>query len=482
MLRKILLITTFCSLTFGLWAQNKEQLDHVVRDIHKEQPLKHATLSVSVYNVTKDAPVYSYDSQRSMTPASLIKIFTTSVAFNNLGYDFRFKTTLGYSGYIDNEGTLNGNLYIIGGGDPMLGSFRYRQTCPDSLFAAWYRAIKSVGIKKVNGRVCYDATIFDNQTLHNTWQWGDVGNYYGCGASGINFHENLFFVYFSPGKKLGYPADVESVAPANIDVRVQSEVTTGAFNSGDQVTIYGDPTAPLRVCRGTVPLGKPHFSVRGAMPNSAKTCARLFSLYLRDQKMSIADSPMEVFSRQDSLVTILEYHSNTFYEIAQYTNFTSNNIYAESILKYLGYKSYGKGSYENGSKAILDFFSQQGLEYSGVRIEDGCGLSRSNRVTTDFLTRYLTKISKMPFYNDFKMSLGQVGVSGTVKNMLPELPSNVTMRMKSGNMDGVCGYAGYCTTASGELLSFAVLCNEYDCTGAQMKSKITKILYEIAKM
>ena len=142
----------------------------------------------------------------------------------------------------------------------------------------------------------------------------------------------------------------------------------------------------------------------------------------------------------------------------------------------------GKGSYANGAKAVKDFFKKQGLESSGVHIVDGSGLSRSNRVTADFLCRYLTAVSKMPIYNDFSMTLGKVGESGTVRNLLPDLPKGVTMRMKSGNMDGVCGYAGYVTTASGDLLCFAAICNEFDCTGSQMKSKMTKILYEIGKL
>ncbi len=475
LLASVLCLSTVC-------AQNSTQLSNVVHAVQNEPSLTHASLSVSVYNITQGKQVYNYDAHRSLTPASLTKIFTTSVAFNLLGDSFRFKTVLSYSGTIDNAGTLHGNLYIIGGGDPMLGSFRYRQTCPDSIFALWYRAIKNIGIKKIDGRICYDATIFDNQLLHDTWQWGDVGNYYGCGASGLNFHENLFFVYFNPGKRQGYLADVDSYAPANIDVRVQNEVTTGPAGSGDRVIVYGDPTSPLRVCRGTVPLGQPHFAVRGALPNPPEACARLFSLYLRKHQVSIANSPTEVFSRQDTLTPIVEYNSNTFYEIAQYTNFTSNNIYAESIFKYLGYMNNGKGSYANGAKAVKDFFKKQGLESSGVHIVDGSGLSRSNRVTADFLCRYLTAVSKMPIYNDFSMTLGKVGESGTVRNLLPDLPKGVTMRMKSGNMDGVCGYAGYVTTASGDLLCFAAICNEFDCTGSQMKSKMTKILYEIGKL
>src|SRR5574344_67878 len=481
-LRNYIILFAATMLASVSFAQDNKALNQAVINVHNEEALKHASLSVCVYNITQNTPVYGYDAYRSLTPASLTKLFTTSVALDKLGYKFRFKTTLSYSGTIDSAGTLHGNVYIIGGGDPMFGSFRFRQTCPDSMFSAWYEAIKSQGIKSIDGRICYDATIFDNQPLHDTWQWGDVGNYYACGVSGLNFHENLYFIYFNAGQRLGYPAEIASLSPANLDIRHQNEVTTGAEGSGDQVIIYGDPTSMTRLCRGTVPLGKTNFPVRAAMPNSAETCARLFSIYLRAHKLNVFNSVSEVYTKQDNLKTILEYHSNNLYELAQYTNFTSNNMYAESIFKYLGYQSYGKGSYANGAKAVSDFFKEHNLESSGVHLVDGSGLSRSNRVTTDFICRYLTEVSHMPIYKDFTITLGKVGESGTVKNMLPNLPAGVTMQRKSGTMDGVRGFAGYVTTAKGELLSFAVLSNEYDCTGAQMRDKLETILYEIAKM
>ena len=158
-------------------AQNTTALNKAVTDLSKEEALKHASLGVCVYNVDKKSQVYAYNSQRSLIPASLTKLFTTAVGFEKLGSNFRFKTTLAYDGEIDNNGTLHGDIYIIGGGDPLLGSYRYKQTVPDSLFAAWHRAVVAAGIRAVNGRVLYDASIFDNHPLHDSWQWGDIGNY-----------------------------------------------------------------------------------------------------------------------------------------------------------------------------------------------------------------------------------------------------------------------------------------------------------------
>ena len=349
-MKRYIALTIALFMAFVAGAQQVADLEKTILGVHRESGMQHGMLSVCVYNVSKSQEVYSYNSQMTMTPASVNKLFTTGVAFSRLGSDFRFTTQLGIRGEVDRDGVLHGNIYIIGGGDPMLGSYRYRQTTPDSLFEGWTRALKKKGIKRVDGRVCYNVNVFDEQPLHDSWSWGDVGNYYGAGVSGLNFHENMYFVYFNPGAKLGYPATSVRTTPKNINVLGICEVTTGPEGSGDNVTIYGSPMSNERLYRGTVPLGKKDFRVRGALPNPAKHCADLFASYLRTHGISISSNSMQVYSQPDSLRIVLDYYSSDYYTLAQYTNLTSNNIYAESIFKYLGYRKYGKGSFANGAK------------------------------------------------------------------------------------------------------------------------------------
>lgn len=478
-MKRILFLLTFSLISLWASAQANLVLNRVVQDITQEPSMKHALFSVSVYNITKDSPVYYYNPQLSLAPASMCKIFTTGVAFDQLGSNFRFKTTLGYSGEVDRNGVLHGNLFIVGGGDPLLGSYRYKQTTPDSLMAAWLRAVKGYGIKSIDGRICVDASIFDNQPLHDSWQWGDVGNYYGVGANGLNFHENMYFAYFNSGKSQGYPAELVSTQPKNINLSNRNEVTTGAANSGDRVVVYGDPSSNVRYYRGTIPYGKRNFGIRCALPNPGITCAEQFAIYLRQNGVNVSSSVSEIFNRHENIQTVLDYYSNIYYVIAQYTNFTSNNMYAESIFKYLGYKRYGKGSYANGAKVLKDFFKSHNLENSGINIVDGSGLSRTDKVTTDFTCRFLAEMSRLNVYTDYYNSLAKVGETGTVKNLVPGLPAKVDMRVKSGSMDGVLSYAGYVTTASGDVLCFSIISNNHDCSNATLRSMIEKLLLKI---
>ena len=475
----ISLFFSFITLPFLATAQKTFDLDKLVNQIERESGMQHGTLAVCVYNTANGKEVYSHKAALSMVPASVNKLFTTATGFSMLGGDFRFVTKLAVRGNTDREGVLHGNIYIEGGGDPLLGSYRYRQTQPDSLFNGWMQALHRKGIRRVDGRVCYNASVFDDQPLHDSWQWGDIGNYYGSGVSGLNFHENMYFVYFNPGKRIGHPATITRTQPKNIDILNLCEVTTGPENSGDQVTIYGAPPGKERLYRGTVPLGKNDFSVRGALPNPAKTCSDLFATYLRSHGISISAGSMQVLTTPDSLRPVLDDYSSPYYTIAQYTNLTSNNIYAESIFKYLGYKKYGTGSYENGARAVMDYFSAKGLSTNGIRIVDGSGLSRQNHVTADFLCRFLVAVSREPYYKDFLHSLSVAGESGTAKHLLTSIPKGVTVRVKTGSMDEVKSYAGYITTNSGETYAFCIIANGYDCTAKAASDKLNKILQKM---
>jgi D-alanyl-D-alanine carboxypeptidase/D-alanyl-D-alanine-endopeptidase (penicillin-binding protein 4) len=463
-------------------AQNTAALQKAVTDLSKEASMKHASLSVCVYNLQSKSQVYAYNSQQSMTPASVTKLFTTAAGFEKLGSDFRFKTTLAYSGTLEKNGTLHGDIYIIGGGDPVLGSYRYRQTTPDSVFAEWTKAVASAGIKAVNGRVLYDASIFDGQQLHDSWQWGDIGNYYGSGICGLNFHENMFFIYFTPGARLGFPASVSRLEPTGLALRVVNNVTTGAAKSGDNVIVYGDPSSTIRTCYGTMPIDDRNFSVRASLPKPPQACADLFTLYLRRNKISVSGAASEAIQRPSNLVNILEYTSPTYYIIAQYTNITSNNTYAEAIHRYLGYLISGKGNSENGAMAVADYIKRLKVESSGVKLEDGCGLSRNNRMTTDFICRFLAEVKRADYFEDFSKSMALAGENGTVKNMLMDLPSGTKVRVKTGSMTGVRAYAGYVVKPSGEKYSFAIIANDYECAGPQMRAKLEKIISKIAAL
>ena len=118
----------------------------------KDSQLKYGLSSLTVMNVKTGEVVFSKNGSIGLAPASTLKTITSISSYYLLGSDFKWETTLGYTGSIVN-GTLNGDLIITGGGDPTLGSDRFGQSKPEQVFDRWLSAIRKAGIKKVNGRI-----------------------------------------------------------------------------------------------------------------------------------------------------------------------------------------------------------------------------------------------------------------------------------------------------------------------------------------
>ena len=473
-------ITLICAILFSVVAfGQKPSIRDYVEKMVDEPDVESATFAINIFNATTGQNIYSYNANKSLVPASMLKLITTAVGFEELGKNFRFKTSIGYSGTIDKRGTLQGNIYIIGGGDPILGSYRYKQTAMDSVFSIWKNSLSEAGIKKIANRVCYDASIFDDKPLHDSWMWGDVGNYYGCGVHGLNIHENMYFAHFDAGQRLNQKASLVDITPKHIDVHSQLNVSTGTENSGDCVVIYGEPYSNIRICTGTVPLGKKNFKVRGAMPNPPKSCAEMFARYLNQNKIDVSTFVSEGLARTQNVTYLFDYYSPIYSDIATFTNQTSNNIYAESIFKYLGYTKYKVGSFETGAFVVNDYLKEHKLNTKGVRVVDGSGLSRQNMMTASFMCRFLAEVAKQPYYNDFLKTLSQIGKSGTAKNMLKNKNLKKEIYLKTGSMNGIKSYAGYVVDNKGDLITFCFMVNNFECSQANISKKLEQILLMI---
>jgi D-alanyl-D-alanine carboxypeptidase/D-alanyl-D-alanine-endopeptidase (penicillin-binding protein 4) len=116
---------------------------------------------------------------------------------------------------------------------------------------------------------------------------------------------------------------------------------------------------------------------------------------------------------------------------------------------------------------VLDYLHEKGVDAEGVRIEDGSGLSRGNRVTANFICRYLAAIAREPFFEDFQQTLK---------------PTTETIKMKTGTMDGVKAYAGYIINKQGKVLSFCIISNGHDCSSQDAATKLNQILDKIAAL
>lgn len=435
--------------------------------IQASPSVRFGTLAVSVKRARDGQCLVGYQSGRSLATASTLKLITTATALAVLGPDYTYTTTLEYDGTI-RDSVLTGNLYVRGSGDPTLGSGRFADYADaPTLLATWSAAVRGAGIKLIQGSVVGDGSIYTGQPTPDTWPWGDLGNYYGAGLYGLNINENLYRIFFRPGKTVGNPALVLRTEPPLPYLTFANRVTTDAANTGDQVNIYTAPFSAQPDLTGQVPAGVNEFLVKGALPNPAYTVA--FALNDRLVRDSITvSSPSVAYHLGNGPKTtlkrtkLLDAKSPLLTDIVRQTNFQSINLYAEGLLRTTAL-SLNKTvrSFNESVKAIEQYWRGKGINLDGFRPKDGSGLSTTGAVTADNMTGILAAMTTEKAFAPFYESIPVVGQSGTVRNLARNTPAAGNVRAKSGSIEGVRAYAGYFTASNGDLMCFSVMINRF---------------------
>ncbi|MBI4946024.1 MAG: D-alanyl-D-alanine carboxypeptidase/D-alanyl-D-alanine-endopeptidase [Bacteroidetes bacterium] len=476
-----------------------------ITSLKSDTDITHASWSICVLDVKRDSVIAEYNSHLSLIPASTHKILTTAAALSLLGWDFKYETRLEYDGKLDSiAGILHGNIYIKGSGDPTLNSETFKKksdTVP--LTDQWAKIILAKGIKKIKGAVVADAGAFDDETIPSTWVWGDMGNYYGAGACGLNFSDNKFSLYYKSGSKKGDTAFITKISPPIPGMKVASYVRTGGYL--DNAFIYGAPYDELRSVKGSIPANKINYEVEGSIPDPPLFCAQSLDSSLRKIGIIIGEQATSIRSqserapseklevrtqKSEARQTIYIHYSHTLDKIIYQTNIQSNNLFAESILKTIacvspslrGNKT-NLGSEQTGIDIVQHYWRSKGVGLKGSYMADGCGLSRFNAINTKQLSEILRTVTlDSVVFNTFYNSLPVAGKSGSLGKLCKGTLAENNIHAKSGYMTRVRSYAGYATSKSGKLLSFAIIINNYDCSPAQMKDKLEELMIAIAEI
>ena len=180
-----------------------------------DKQMKSGAIGFYVIDQKSGAVIFEKNADMGLAVASSQKVITSIAALEMLGTEYRFKTELGYERTVIN-GALNGNIYLVGHGDPTLGSWRYNNTKEQIVLAKWINAVKEAGIQRVSGDlVCYNKD-FPDTTIAGGWVWDDIGNYYGAGVSAANWRGIQYDLLLKSGNKEGDPVSVVYYYSENI--------------------------------------------------------------------------------------------------------------------------------------------------------------------------------------------------------------------------------------------------------------------------
>jgi serine-type D-Ala-D-Ala carboxypeptidase/endopeptidase (penicillin-binding protein 4) len=477
---KLIIYTCILTLwaTFGNSQNVPNSIQQKITGWQTTSGLANASIGITVSDSKTNEILIESKPQLSLVPASILKTITTATALEVFGPDFRFQTTLSYSGMVRND-TLFGDLQIIGGGDPTLGSEYFPESKP--FLEEWVNALHEKHIKAIAGNLILDATIYESQTIPNTWIWEDIGNYFGAGASGISVFDNIYKIHLKSENIAGKPTKVTGINPEIPNLELTNEVLSSDLNR-DEAYVFGSPEENRRVIRGTIPKNRKDFVVKASVPNPAVLLASEFRKKLSGNGILVSGVCKYEKVKSESSNQLSVFQSPPLRDIIRVTNHESVNLFAEHFLKHLAFQKTGVGTTKDGCKFVLQFWKDKGLDMTGFFMNDGSGLSRFNAITAEQMVDILNYMrTKSAYSADFIQSLATVG-NGTLTVFTEANFPNECLRAKSGSMTRVRCYAGYLTTLSGRQLSFAIMLNNFSCSQSEAFRKIEEILVELRKL
>ena len=449
--------------------------------------MRGASFSLVVKDVQEGRTVYSYDTDRLQSPASVLKTVATATALEILGEDYRYPTTLEYDGILEN-GTLEGNLYIKGSGDPSLGSSHFAPG-QNKFLSTWIAALQKAGIKHITGSVISDESIFDTEGVSIKWLREDMGNYYAPGSYGISIFDNMYKLSLQTGAAGTRPV-LKGTEPDIPFIRFKNYLKAAPVSS-DSAYIIGAPLDDVRYLYGVLPANREAYVLKGDIPDPALYLARYLTDQLQQKGIRVDGSPscyrIEVEEnrwKKGERKEIVTTYSPTLREIASICNHVSHNLYADALVKTVGlqYKPRRNemiSSFGRGVQVVKEYWEKKGLDVFPLRMNDGSGLAPADKGSAGFMGELLVYMATESAVSDaFIASLPQAGIEGSVRNFLKGSKLQGKAHLKSGGITGVRSYAGY-ITKDGKTYAVAVFSNNYSCPMSRMTRALEKLLLQL---
>jgi D-alanyl-D-alanine carboxypeptidase/D-alanyl-D-alanine-endopeptidase (penicillin-binding protein 4) len=433
----------------------KADIDAILSDAR----LKGAQVGVVVRDAKTGKGLYSRDADGSVMPASNQKLHTAAAAFGLLGPGHTFHTSVLSSG--PRAGSLlTGDLILKGTGDPTLQAADY-----DRLAAE----VAAKGITKVTGRLVADDTWFDDRRLAAGWDPADEPYAYAAQVSALtvspdpDFNAGTVRVDITPGEQ-GAPVGV-GLSPATSRVTVSNKATTGASGSPSTLAITRARGANVLEVTGSYPAGGARVQTLRTVDDPSLYAADVFRRALAAHDVSVEGTTVRGPAPRSS-AKVADRASMPLSKLAVPFLKLSNNNIGEILVKSIGRKTQGEGSWQAGLPVVTKYVKSLGEDTSRVKLTDGSGLSRSNRSTPLQVSRLLKAVQAKDWFPAFYQSLPVAGqpeswVGGTLATRMKNTAAAGNVHAKTGTLTGATALSGYVKDPSGRRLIFSIIFNAY---------------------
>lgn len=509
-------------------AELQQQLDE-----HLSQPrFDGATWGVKVVSLDSGKTLFEHDAGKLFSPASNCKLYTMALALDQLGGDYRIRTSLYATAKPDRRGTLKGDLVVYGRGDPTLNA----RLNGGDVFCALQplvAALTNAGVKRISGDLVGDESFFHGPPYGSGWAWDDMNYYYGAEISALTLNDNTLQASVKPGPTSGSPCRL-TLSPATSYVVLSNRTQTIASGGKRNLNFYRPIGENVVYVSGQMPLDQTNYTGDVTMHNPAGLFVTFFREALARNGIQVSGKTRTVnwLDRQmrpldvDKLIELGAVESLPMRVLVREVQQPSQNLYTDLVLAHIGAlaqveathpkpltvtisrtsdggvnasdgdmsRANGPGvinvpqlnrdetSEDAGIRKLREFLTGIGVSRADVIFEEGSGLSRNNVATPNATIALLQYMSRHTEADAYLNALPIAGVDGTLRNRMKNTPAAGNVRAKTGTLRWANSLSGHVTTAAGERLIFCIMLNRYAAPDSEHsgRAEIDKIAVMLA--
>ena len=438
--------------------------------------VQRAAWGIVVHSLDRNERVFEMNPRTLLVPASTAKLVSLASAADAVGWDYRYETVVRASAPII-DGTIQGDLLVVGSGDPSIGGRAGGQ------LSIWVDALKAQGLRRIDGRVIGDDDAVEEPRPQLAWAWDDLGYTTGALFGALNLAENRMEITVNPGQALDYQPTF-SMEPAAWSRPLRNRTVTGPAQSPLQLWPEQRPGEPFLTIAGSIPIGAPPARLQISVGNPTAWFASVFRAALISGGIEVTGEAYDVddvaqrpeWSRASVLYT---HRSAALAEIAQPMLKNSINLYGEAVLRL----NAAKGVLATNDAALAGLRARMtawGIPPDAWQIIDGSGLSRRDAIAAEALVTILQRMHDSSGASPWMTALPVAGRDGTLAGRMTGTPAEGNVRAKTGTMSNIRTLAGYVRTRDGEHLAFAILADNFEGAGADATGAIDRIAIRLA--
>ncbi len=498
-MRKLILASLTISST--LTAQSKPRtaplkgsLERRLATLLDQPPFDRA--NCGVYVVDDGKVLFARNADRFYVPASNTKLVVTAAATVLLPPDYRVTTSVYANGRVDN-GVLNGDLVLYGRGDPTWSErcFAVDSLAPgacDSAFTAVDAiadSIRARGLRRVTGKLVGDGSYFDPVLVHPGWNAWDLNWWYAAPVSGLGFHDNSVDFHIAAGAAVDQPPVITwspELALFTFENRARTVPADSTSTIGDN--FFRTPGTWDIWAEGTVALGRKPWIESFALPDPNRYAARALAAALMKKGVSVEGGTASTIdsltyrSVRGCCAPLVEYRGRPLPDIIFPILNSSQNWFAEMLLKILGRELKGEGSWRAGLEVERRFLIDSvRIDSTAFALEDGSGLAAGNLMTPHAFAQLLAYMHRHPKRAPFLAGLPHSGQPGSLLKRFGGTALEGRVIAKTGSIDRVNSLSGFIERPTGRTITFSIQANTHAVPYQQMLAQIDSVVVEIGK-